>query len=98
MEEGKRLTEITRENFVLKGELRDYLEKVRKMLVDGRGFGLWKGLPVDEWGVEKAAVAYMGIGTYLGFVLPGPPPIQSSFSPLPPESKSKILMAFFFGI
>ncbi|TGZ78678.1 Clavaminate synthase-like protein [Ascodesmis nigricans] len=67
MEEGKRLTEITRENFVLKGELRDYLEKVRKMLVDGRGFGLWKGLPVDEWGVEKAAVAYMGIGTYLGY-------------------------------
>ena len=40
---------------------------MRKTLLDGRGFILFKGLPVVEWGLHKSAVAYMGLGTYFGY-------------------------------
>lgn len=41
--------------------------RLRKELLDGRGFILFKGLPVTAWGNAKSAVAYMGLGTYLGY-------------------------------
>lgn len=47
-----------------------FLSKVREDLVNGKGFILFKGWPVEEWGVDKAAVAYMGIGTYIGYTSP----------------------------
>jgi hypothetical protein len=40
---------------------------LRKELLDGKGFILFKNLPVAEWGNQKSAVAYMGLGTYLGY-------------------------------
>jgi hypothetical protein len=40
---------------------------LRPTLIDGRGFILFKGLPVTEWSKEKCAVAYLGIGTYFGY-------------------------------
>jgi hypothetical protein len=43
------------------------LEKVRADLLDGKGFILLKGIPVKKWGNHKSAVAYMGLGTYLGY-------------------------------
>lgn len=36
------------------------------MIINGRGFILFRGFPVDEWGIEKSATAYMGLGTYFG--------------------------------
>jgi hypothetical protein len=53
----------------LSEKLVSFLTAVRKDLADGKGFILFKGLPVERWGVPLSAVAYMGIGTYLGFVL-----------------------------
>lgn len=44
-----------------------YLESIRKELLDGKGFILFKGFPVEQWGNHKSAIAYMGLGTYLGY-------------------------------
>ena len=43
------------------------LSSIRKELVDGKGFILFKGLPVEKWGNHKSAIAYMGLGTHLGY-------------------------------
>lgn len=45
----------------------DHLETLRKELLNGKGFILFKGFPVQQWGNHKSAVAYMGLGTYLGY-------------------------------
>jgi hypothetical protein len=44
-----------------------FLESVRKEILNGKGFILFKGFPVEKWGNHKSAVAYMGLGTYLGY-------------------------------
>ena len=44
-----------------------FLEAVRAELLNGKGFILFKGFPVNEWGNEKSAIAYMGLGTHLGY-------------------------------
>jgi hypothetical protein len=43
------------------------LEELRKDLLDGKGFCLFRGLPVVDWDLQKSATAYMGLGTYLGY-------------------------------
>jgi TfdA family taurine catabolism dioxygenase TauD len=40
---------------------------VREDILNGKGFILFKGFPANEWGPHKSAVAYMGLGTYLGY-------------------------------
>lgn len=42
---------------------------IRNDLLNGKGFILLKGFPVQMWGKYKSAVAYMGLGTYLGYFL-----------------------------
>ncbi|KAF2799491.1 Clavaminate synthase-like protein [Melanomma pulvis-pyrius CBS 109.77] len=63
---GTPLTGISQNNFKLP-EFSKFLAPLRKELIDGKGFILFKGLPVTEWGNRKSAVAYMGLGTYLGY-------------------------------
>ena len=48
-------------------KLGPFLTDLKKTLLDGRGFILFKNLPVTEWGLHKSAVAYMGLGTYFGY-------------------------------
>ncbi|KAB8235262.1 hypothetical protein ETB97_008343 [Aspergillus alliaceus] len=60
------LTGISKSNFPLPN-LSTRLEELRKDLIDGKGFILFKGFPVQQWGNHKSAVAYMGLGTYLGY-------------------------------
>lgn len=43
------------------------LDALREDLLNGKGFILFKGFPVEKWGNHKSAVAYMGLGTYLGY-------------------------------
>ena len=62
---GTPLTGITTANFPLP-TLSKFLAVVRDDLLNGKGFILLKGIPVDGWGLQKSAVAYMGLGTYLG--------------------------------
>ncbi|GAQ07041.1 hypothetical protein ALT_4362 [Aspergillus lentulus] len=60
------LTGISKENFPLP-TLSTHLHTLRHDLLNGRGFILFKGLPVQTWGNHKSAVVYMGLGTYLGY-------------------------------
>nr|ANM86565.1 putative dioxygenase [Cladonia uncialis subsp. uncialis]AUW31348.1 putative dioxygenase [Cladonia uncialis subsp. uncialis] len=60
------LTGISKENFRLP-RLASFLESVRNELLNGKGFILFKGFPVERWGNHKSAIAYMGLGTYLGY-------------------------------
>ncbi|KAJ5908876.1 hypothetical protein N7495_001558 [Penicillium taxi] len=60
------LTGISKSNFNLP-KFSSYLESLRRDLIDGKGFILFKGFPVQLWGNHKSAVAYMGLGTYLGY-------------------------------
>ncbi|KAL4898549.1 hypothetical protein BDV59DRAFT_206892 [Aspergillus ambiguus] len=60
------LTGISKSNFPLPN-LSKRLEALRKDLIDGKGFWLFKGIPVRKWDLRKCATAYMGLGTYLGY-------------------------------
>lgn len=73
---GLPITGITKENFPLPG-LESNLAAMRRELLNGKGFMLFKkGIPVDEWGNFKSAVAYFGLGVYIGY------PISQNVSPL----------------
>ncbi|KAL4932600.1 TauD/TfdA family dioxygenase [Aspergillus undulatus] len=63
---GTPLTGISKSNFPLP-KLSTLFATLREDLLNGKGFILFKGLPVTEWGNHKSAVAYMGLGTYLGY-------------------------------
>jgi hypothetical protein len=43
-----------------------FLRKVLAELLQGRGFILLRGLPVSRWSREDQAIAYLGIGSWLG--------------------------------
>ncbi|RDW74032.1 hypothetical protein BP5796_07474 [Coleophoma crateriformis] len=60
------LTAISQDNFKLPN-FSTTLKAIRSEIINGKGFILFKGFPVDEWGTHKSAVAYMGLGTYLGY-------------------------------
>ena len=57
---------LYQDNFHL-SRLSAFLESMRNELLNGKGFMLFKGFPVEEWGNHKSAIAYMGLGTYLGY-------------------------------
>ena len=42
------------------------LRRIRDTLIEGRGFHVLRGLPVDSWRREVSARAYYGIGCHLG--------------------------------
>ncbi|KAL3424842.1 hypothetical protein PVAG01_04123 [Phlyctema vagabunda] len=60
------LTGISQENFPLP-KLSATLRTIRSEILNGKGFILFKGFPTQEWGNHKSAVAYMGLGTYIGY-------------------------------
>lgn len=72
---GTPLTGISQAGFPLPN-LSARLSAVRDDLLNGKGFILFKGFPAGDgdgvanragWSPEKTAVAYMGLGTYLGY-------------------------------
>jgi hypothetical protein len=62
---GKRLPELERTDFPLDA-LASSAEKWLDVLEGGRGFLLVRGIPVERWGDELAALAYWGLGLHLG--------------------------------
>ena len=60
------LTGISKTTFKL-STMSGLLFNLRDDLLNGKGFILFKGFPVQEWGLHKSAVAYMGLGTHLGY-------------------------------
>lgn len=52
---GMPLTGMRQDLFPLP-KLEAFFETVRKEILNGKGFILFKGIPVDEWGLQKSAV------------------------------------------
>lgn len=46
------------------------LEALRRELEGGRGFGLFSGLPVQDWSEQECATALWGLGLYVGTAMP----------------------------
>jgi hypothetical protein len=62
---GRDILEIGREQFPLPG-LAGLLHTVRKEVLHGRGFKLFRGVPVERYTLRQSAIAYWGLGLYLG--------------------------------
>ena len=65
MASGTPLAELTPALFPLE-RLAGRLEGIRHELLEGRGFVLLRGLPVERYSREQAATIYFGLGSYLG--------------------------------
>ena len=63
------LQDVTHKDFKLP-KLGPKLIEFRDEAVNGRGFVLLRGLPVQDWAVEEVATAYWGMGTYWGKAQP----------------------------
>lgn len=62
---GLDLATVTRADFPLPA-LGPVLDRLRRDVVEGRGFVLLRGLPVEGRPVAESAAAYWGLGTYFG--------------------------------
>ena len=63
------LLDVDRESFGLP-TLAKELDRIQDEVVNGRGFVLIRGLPVESYTIEEAALAYLGIGSYFGWAIP----------------------------
>ena len=59
------LTDIDVDSFPL-GGFADVLHDVYRELTDGRGMVMLRGFPIDRFDRETTAIAYLGLGSYLG--------------------------------
>jgi len=62
---GRNLAGLTRADFPFP-KLGPVLDKLREEVLNGRGFVLIRGLPVEGRPIADSAAAYWGIGTYFG--------------------------------
>lgn len=62
---GRDIASVRRDDFPLPS-LGPTLDGIRRELLTGRGFVLLRGLPVARYSLADAALAYWGLGTYLG--------------------------------
>jgi hypothetical protein len=62
---GKQTIEITREDFPL-GAFTQTLASVADELEHGRGFVVLRGLPIENYSVERLGRIYWGLGVHLG--------------------------------
>lgn len=65
MARGEPLIDLKADDFPLP-TLTARIDKLRHELEFGRGFELWRGLPVDEWNEEELSTAFWGLGQHLG--------------------------------
>jgi Taurine catabolism dioxygenase TauD, TfdA family len=56
---------IGKHNFALP-QLGKYLTRSRDDILQGRGFMVLRGLPVERYAIERTAAAFLGIGAYFG--------------------------------
>ncbi len=62
---GVSIEGVNRDNFPLK-DFADVLADVRCELIDGRGIVMFRNFPVERLDREERAIAYFGLGSYLG--------------------------------
>jgi hypothetical protein len=58
--------QVTQQNFNLKGSFGDVMNDVREELRNGRGLVMLRNFPIDRLDREGVAIAYLGMGTFLG--------------------------------
>src|SRR6267154_3118260 len=63
--QGVALVDIAREHFPLQ-RFGSVLSDVRRELMDGRGIVMMRNFPLDRFDREEAAIAYIGLGCWLG--------------------------------
>ncbi len=69
MKRSMPIVEMTRAGFPLP-TFGPVLDGIQENIVTGRGFALIRGVPVDDYTTEESAIAYFGIGSYLGWAIP----------------------------
>lgn len=62
---GVAMEEISERTFPLPA-LGPRLKALLRELLEGRGFFMLRGLPVERYGLENSAIAYLGIGRHFG--------------------------------
>jgi hypothetical protein len=62
---GRTLQSVSGEQFLLP-RLGPVLREILRELLEGRGFILLRGLPVEQMTREEQAIAYLGVGAWLG--------------------------------
>jgi hypothetical protein len=62
---GIAVVDVRRDNFPL-GKFADTLADIRRELIDGRGIVMMQNFPIDRLDREGIAIAYLGLGSYLG--------------------------------
>lgn len=62
---GRDIMDLRHEDFPLE-RVRPLLSRVKRETLHGRGFFLLRGIPVDRYTLRQSAIAYWGIGLYLG--------------------------------
>lgn len=62
---GKRIPELGKRDFPLPA-LSARLERLCEQLINGKGLAVVRGFNIDTLSIEDAALAYWGIGSYLG--------------------------------
>jgi len=63
---GLAMTEMTKDAFRLP-HLGPVLEDIQREVLGGRGFVLFRGVPVERYTKQEAAIAYLGIGLHFGW-------------------------------
>ncbi len=62
---GAEIAGIGRGDFALPG-LAPRLARILEELLEGRGFVVMRGLPVNRWSMRESAIAFYGLGAHLG--------------------------------
>jgi hypothetical protein len=62
---GQDIPSISQNDFPLP-TLRPRLRRILDEVLNGRGFVLLRGLPVEQWSKRRSATAFFGLGTHLG--------------------------------
>lgn len=60
------LSQINRSTFPLPPTLILVLEETRDELINGIGFFVLRGLPVNKWTVRQSSIAYLGLSSHFG--------------------------------
>ena len=103
LESGKSLQALERSDFALPG-LHSALGEWRRELLDGRGFVLIRGLPVNDFSAVELEWLYWGLGLQLGRAVPqnadgdllghvrdtGEDPAQRGCTPVQRPARSRI--------
>lgn len=63
---GLTFPNFKREDFPISSNIAKRLDALAEVLENGRGFALWRGLPVERYSEEELKSVYYGIGLHLG--------------------------------